>query len=105
VVSGAQANNRGSLSNNTVIGNAIKGIDNNGSDAVDPSGVIYVPAFSAATVGVIPTIRTNPGSGGIYVYVYRNAKCDGENTTAGIGPNNIALSMILEGGGVYCVNN
>ncbi len=36
------------------------------------------------------------------IFLYQNAKCDGESVTAGTGARNLAIQYKLEGGGVYC---
>lgn len=39
------------------------------------------------------------------IYVYKNAKCDGENAIKDGGKRNVAYRYKLEGGGTYCGNN
>jgi prepilin-type N-terminal cleavage/methylation domain-containing protein len=79
-----------------------------GDDFRDPSGLPY--RISSGTIGTAPIRATNlaEDSAEDYYYiirVYRGARCVGENTEAFGSDNNIAFSIKLEGGGVYCVNN
>ena len=39
------------------------------------------------------------------IYVYTNARCDGENPVEVQGDRKIAITIKLEGAGVYCGNN
>ena len=39
------------------------------------------------------------------IFYYLNSKCDGENIVAADGANRVAFAALLEGGGIYCVNN
>ena len=36
------------------------------------------------------------------IYIYQNAKCDGESVAKGTGARNLAIQFKLEGGGIYC---
>ena len=96
-----QSNNRGQLPTDwsSFVVSYLK-VD--GDDYRDPDGSAY--GFLGGTVGTVPT-DMKYSTGSTIVYMFRNAKCDGENTVGGQGSNKIAFSMKLEGGGVYCVNN
>ena len=97
-----QSNNRGSLpaNYNTDFKNAYMLVG--GDTFADPDGSAY--AFYWGTRGTLPTDQKD-SSGNTAIWLFYNAKCDGENTILGGGANKIAASMKLEGGGVYCVNN
>ncbi len=96
-----QANNRGNvpaLGTASVAASFISSYMTVGGDTFsDPSGTAY--SFAAGTVGTLPTGNSN------VIYFFANAKCNGENTVAGTGASKVAISMKLEGGGVYCLNN
>ena len=74
-----------------------------GDDFRDPSGLPY--RISSGTIGAVPLRATNSEKDYYIIRVYRGARCVGENTEAFGSDNNIAFSIKLEGGGVYCVNN
>ncbi|MBS7346275.1 MAG: type II secretion system protein [Candidatus Sacchiramonaceae bacterium] len=44
-------------------------------------------------------------SGDTIIRVHWDSTCDGSDVIVKNGSNNIALTIILEGGGVYCANN
>lgn len=74
-----------------------------GDDFRDPSGLPY--RISSGTIGTVPLRAIDSAEGFYIIRVYIGARCVGENTEAFGSDNNIAFSMKLEGGGVYCVNN
>ena len=96
-----QSNNRGavpSISSDSALATFKSSYLTVGGDTfADPSGPAYV--FTAGTVGTLPTGSSNT------IYYFANAKCNGENTVAGDGSSKVAVSLKLEGGGVYCLNN
>ena len=67
----------------------------------DPDGSQYL--FSRGTDWTGKERKSSDGK--TIVRVYRSSRCDGENIVPKTGQNNIALTVHLEGGGVYCVNN
>ena len=98
-----QTNNRGSVP--TADATSLNGagfktayLKAGGDIFTDPSGSEYT--FALGTVGTKP-----PGASYNTIYYFANAKCAGENTTTGGGANKVAVSIVLEGGGVYCLNN
>ena len=97
-----QSNNKGLLPSNynTDLRNAYLLVG--GDTFKDPDGSRYTFAWRAR--GTLPTYQKD-GSGNTVIWLFYNAKCDGENTALGGGANKIAASMKLEGGGVYCINN
>ena len=97
-----QSNNRGSLPANYNIDFKNAYMLVGGDTFADPDGNAY--AFYWGTRGTLPTDQKD-GSGNTAIWLFYNAKCDGENTILGGGANKIAASMKLEGGGVYCINN
>lgn len=80
-----------------------------GSSFIDPSGA---PSGSNATTYTIKLSPTEPittafSAAQNNVYVTPGAVCatnDGSNVTTS-SSRKVALQMVLEGGGVYCVNN
>ena len=97
-----QSNNKGLLPSNynTDFKNAYLLVG--GDTFKDPDGSGY--AFAWGTRGTIPTVRKSDG-GSTIIWLFYNGKCEGENAILSDGANKIAASMVLEGGGVYCVNN
>ena len=98
-----QSNNKGNIPSDfsaELVGNYLKV---SGDTFADPDGSGY--SFVWGTVGTIPTKRKSDATGNTLIYRFSNAKCDKENTVAKTRSNNVALSIMLEGGGVYCVNN
>ena len=96
-----QANNRGNvpaLGTASVAASFISSYMTVGGDTFsDPSGTAY--SFAAGTVGTLPTGNSN------VIHFFASAKCNSENTQAVNGASKVAISMKLEGGGVYCLNN
>ena len=97
-----QSNNRGQLPTDwgSFVNSYLK-LD--GDQYKDPDGSSYVLWEYTIAAGK-PTYRTN-SVGNSVIFLYKNAKCDGENIVAGDGSNRIAFAMFLEGGGVACENN
>ncbi|MBS7346263.1 MAG: hypothetical protein KIG14_00930 [Candidatus Sacchiramonaceae bacterium] len=73
-----------------------------GDEFKDPDGSEYHVDWG--TIGNIPTERKD-ASGRSVIYRFTSAKCDGENTIESPGNKKFAISIVLEGGGVYCLNN
>lgn len=77
-----------------------------GDEFVDPSGKNYV--FSALAAGSVPANidATDSGQNSVRIFHTVGATCgtDG-NVNGGQGNRKIALRIVLEGGGVACVNN
>ena len=97
-----QSNNKGNVPE-TLAGDFRTNYLNSGGDTfMDPDGSTYV--FANGSIGTIPT-TVKSASGNTVIWLFNDAKCDGENTALGGGANKIAASMKLEGGGIYCVNN
>ena len=120
-----QANNNRAVPGNTLPDwNASAGFIKNyltsGGDAfVDPNGTAYDVASictlssatacstssstsSATTPGAVLTWESNRNK----IYVYKNAKCNGEAVTyVANSPNQVAIRYKLEGAGTYCINN
>ena len=96
-----QANNRGNvpaLETASVATSFISSYMTVGGDTFsDPSGAAY--SFAAGTVGILPTGDSN------VIHFFASAKCSGEHARAVNGASKVAISMKLEGGGVYCLNN
>lgn len=69
-----------------------------GSTFQDPDGSDYT--FD----NVISNNRKN-ANGATNIFVSWNSGCQGSEVVSKPGENNVALLMILEGGGRYCVNN
>ena len=105
-----QANNKGlvppTYESTNFVGTYLRA---KGEEFKDPDGNDYF--FRAANIGSLPTMPTSRTyeSGGVtmsVIYVTRQAKCsNNNNTVANTGSNNTAYSIVLEGGGAYCVNN
>lgn len=72
----------------------------------DPSGRVYVLwnllGYSADHPGMS---YTSSGGGMTPIYYFYDAICDGGQSVAKMGSNNIAFVIVLEGGGSYCVSN
>lgn len=104
-----QANNRGSVPPpvfNTVLRNNY--LTAGGGIFEDPDGGSYL-FYGEHGVGSLPTNRkwwtsTYPSDSTV-IYVFYGARCNGENTEPKSGVNNIAFSIVLESGGVYCISN
>lgn len=99
-----QTNNRGRLPPD-MTNRIIRGYLTRAGDSIsDPDGDQYW--IDWGTIGVIPTVRKKDyGDARTVIYRFDNAQCDGSNTKAVDGANRVALSIPLESGGAYCVNN
>ena len=104
-----QSNNRGELPANwnVFLRNSYL-IPNEGDIFVDPDGSGYV-FYGEHPIGTLPTDMKWQGSdyrrGDTVIYTSKGARCNGGNTAPQSGANSFALSIVLEGGGVYCLNN
>ncbi|MBS7346575.1 MAG: type II secretion system protein [Candidatus Sacchiramonaceae bacterium] len=72
-----------------------------GEDYKDPDGDRYGVRFGV--VEEVPTVQKDSNITILYRFI--EAKCSGESTVAAPGESNFAISIVLEGGGVYCVSN
>ena len=100
-----QANNRGNVptlaqAQSTLLTSYLR---TGGDQFQDPAGTNYT--FVGGTVGTLPAAFGATGHTVGAISYFTNARCNGENTTAGGGANKVAVSIALEGGGVYCLNN
>jgi prepilin-type N-terminal cleavage/methylation domain-containing protein len=78
----------------------------NGDEFVDPAGKNY--AFAELTEATSPTgfDGTDSGQTAVRVYYTTGAVCAGDGAvTLNQGARKVALRLVLEGGGVSCVNN
>lgn len=104
-ISSASSNNRGKLPtlDSTFIDKYLKV---NGDEFVDPAGKDY--AFSERTDAASPTgfDGTDSGQTNVRIFYTKAAICAGDGeVTVNQGARKIALRLVLEGGGVSCVNN
>lgn len=85
-----------------------------GDEFRDPDGSRYILAWTFisggvegnAVVGTLPTVRkVHESSPSAVIWIYLSAKCNGSITEPVVGSSKVAFSIVLEGGGVYCVNN
>ena len=69
---------------------------------VDPDGTPYeIGSYTA-----LPSPYSAPaGQLDHKIYIYENAKCDGETPVASTGNRKVAFVYKLEGAGIYCGNN
>ena len=122
-----QANNNGKVPASTTAYNSpfiTQYLQANGNDTFnDPStGSVYVVKDVTKCTGTnngcpqkSKSTTTTDGQGnqttddtGIQmgnIYVYTNARCDGENPVYIQGDRKIAITLKLEGAGIYCGNN
>jgi prepilin-type N-terminal cleavage/methylation domain-containing protein len=104
-INNAQANDRGRLPtlDSTFITKYLK----IGDDSFeDPSGKGYV--FSTRDEADSPTNKdmTDSGRDTVRIYTTNNATCDVDGKVKlGAGARKIAVRLVLEGGGVHCLNN
>ena len=77
----------------------------NGDEFKDPDGSEYV--FAAGSNGYDTPLKGTRKSeyGSSIIYIYYQYECDDGKVKVSSGKNNIAYSIALESGGVYCVNN
>ncbi|MBS7346633.1 MAG: hypothetical protein KIG14_02890, partial [Candidatus Sacchiramonaceae bacterium] len=81
-------------------------LKSSGDDFKDPDGSSYRFNSDLASIGTIPSLRKTDWSPfDTIIYVFFSAKCtsDGSNTVAA-NPNETALMIVLESGGIYCAN-
>ena len=118
-----QANNNGNVPGNTANDwNNTNGFIRNymtaGGDSFrDPDGTAYnitsICVLSGANTcgtgsvsGVAPNTALNWDANRNLIYVYKNAKCNGEQVTyVQNSPTQVAIRYKLEGAGTYCTNN
>jgi prepilin-type N-terminal cleavage/methylation domain-containing protein len=78
-------------------------LNNNGDSFVDPDGeaykVEYKGTYNKDDYSAPTEFKTHT------IYVYGNAKCDGETPVASTGERKVAFVYKLEGAGIYCGNN
>ena len=78
-------------------------LNSNGDSFVDPDGeaykVEYKGTYAESTYQKPATFTTHT------IYVYGNAKCDGETPVSSTGERKVAFVYKLEGAGIYCGNN
>lgn len=103
-----QSNNRNDIPRTTTNWNALRDryLRAGGDTFVDPSGKDY--AFTNRTNVAAPTGQDMNDSGQTQVRIYYTigATCGTEGAvTTGQGNRKVALRLVLEGGGVACVNN
>ena len=100
-----QANNRGSVPTLAQAQGALTTayLRTGGDQFQDPTGTNYT--FVGGTIGTLPAAYGTAGHTVGAISYFTNARCDNENTVAGGGANKVAISIALEGGGVYCLNN
>ena len=75
-----------------------------GDTFTDPSGINYRLSSRTVADGK-PARRISSAGDDSLIFYYLNSKCDGENIVAADGANKVAFAALLEGGGIYCVNN
>lgn len=117
-----QTNNRGKLpgtginNKSDLITAYQKFVDNylkaGGDTFTDPDGEDYIVASVCAKyvdgdagAGAECKDITDQTGGATFnhqLYIYQNAKCDGEAVAQGTGTRNLAIQYKLEGGGIYC---
>ncbi|MBR2710167.1 type II secretion system protein, partial [Candidatus Saccharibacteria bacterium] len=105
-----QANNNGKVPNGAVadyttfISSYLKAA---GDDFSDPStGSDYtVVKFTKCTSGACANTTTGDDADMGEISVYSNATCDGERPKYVQGDNRIAITLKLEGAGIYCGHN
>ena len=100
-VNNYQTNNRGRLPTNSNAGwtaMVTRYVRTAGDTFADPTGTDYV-------VSVTQTLPSTFSSTTPIIRVTQGSTCNGELLTAGQGNRKVALQMVLEGGGIACVNN
>lgn len=71
---------------------------NGGQQFNDPtSGSTYTLTYRGTNYAAPTALGT--------MYYYTNATCDGGTAAAGSGNRNVAVAVVVEQGGSYCVNN
>ena len=99
-----QSNNRGSIPTSWAYQLITPYLRLDGDTFTDPSGINYRLTSRTVADGK-PTRRINSAGDISIIFYYLNSKCDGENIVAADGANKVAFAALLEGGGIYCVNN
>ena len=99
-----QSNNRGSIPTSWASQLITPYLRLDGDTFTDPSGINYRLTSRTVADGK-PTRRISSAGDYSLIFWYSNAKCDGENIVAADGANKVAFAALLEGGGIYCVNN
>ena len=99
-----QSNNRGSIPTSWESQLTTPYLRLDGDTFTDPSGIDYRLTSRTVADGK-PTRRINSAGDISMIFYYLNSKCDGENIVAADGANRVAFAALLEGGGIYCVNN
>ena len=99
-----QSNNRGSIPTSWESQLTTPYLRLDGDTFTDPSGINYRLTSRTVADGK-PTRRINSAGDISIIFYYLNSKCDGENIVAADGANRVAFAALLEGGGIYCVNN
>ena len=99
-----QSNNRGSIPTSWASQLITPYLRLDGDTFTDPSGINYRLSSRTVADGK-PTRRINSAGDISIIFYYLNSKCDGENIVAADGANKVAFAALLEGGGIYCVNN
>ena len=99
-----QSNNRGSIPTSWESQLTTPYLRLDGDTFTDPSGINYRLTSRTVADGK-PTRRINSAGDISMIFYYLNSKCDGENIVAADGANKVAFAALLEGGGIYCVNN
>ncbi|MBS7346325.1 MAG: hypothetical protein KIG14_01270 [Candidatus Sacchiramonaceae bacterium] len=98
-----RANNRGNVPR-YLMGNEFKGtyLTFEGETFMDPDGSDY--NFARLDFEQEPPSRKRESNGATYIWVSWGGKCSGSYAVDANGANRHAIMMILEGGGVYCVD-
>ena len=99
-----QSNNRGSIPTSWSSQLITPYLRLDGDTFTDPSGINYRLSSRTVADGK-PTRRISSAGDDSIIFYYLNSKCDGENIVAADGANKVAFAALLEGGGIYCVNN
>ena len=99
-----QSNNRGSIPTSWESQLTTPYLRLDGDTFTDPSGINYRLTSRTVADGK-PARRINSAGDDSLIFYYLNSKCDGENIVAADGANKVAFAALLEGGGIYCVNN
>ena len=99
-----QSNNRGSIPTSWSSQLITPYLRLDGDTFTDPSGINY-NLWPRTVADGKPTQRINGAGDNSIIFYYLNSKCDGENIVAADGANKVAFAALLEGGGIYCVNN
>ena len=105
-----QANNKGKVPDasvaayTTFIGDYLKVAGDSFTDPSTGEDYTIVSVKNCKTDGCSSTTEGDKAGMGM-ISVYTNATCDGESPKLADGNNKIAITLKLEGAGVYCGNN